>query len=181
MSWIEAAKDVGIFAIVAGIFTYLFRFFMDKRFKAYEAEINLASYKTEKLHYIRLEIISKLYQKIVKLDYAMREMTAMFKPGGPGFKDEERKRIKKSGEAFNDASIYFSENEIYFTEETCNRINQLIKKYSDNLFNYEYTFERGTDSPIDQLDIYKNISEDIPEIRNLLKIDLRRIINVVES
>ena len=78
MNWTDFLTDIGVFGILAAATTYLIKYVLDKRIKNFEnelsyksetfkAELNLDSYKKERLHEKRLLIISDLYKKIVHL------------------------------------------------------------------------------------------------------------------
>ena len=52
---------------------------LDKKLETYKSELTLEQLKKERLDSRRSEILEELYKRIVDLDFAMQELTAVFK------------------------------------------------------------------------------------------------------
>ena len=189
MNWTELFTDIGIFGIIATAATYLIKLVLDKRIRNFEnelnlksevfkAEISLDSYKKERLHEKRLLIISELYKKIVHLDLATKEMTAMFKPGGEDFQEKEKERIDRTGEAYNEFLLHYRENEIYFNPDTCVLLNKMIIDYYDTLWDYSYEHRTGFKNPKEYREIIEKVDKEIPVVLESLKSDFRGALKV---
>lgn len=200
MELLQIFKDIGIFGIGATVIGLLVKYFIDKRFKSYEielqaksiefklalekkieshkADLNLLSFKKEKLHFTRLEVVSELFKRIVKLNFSMQEMFEIYKKKTENFDKEEEKRIKKAGNSYNYFSTYYREHEIYFSDESCKLLDSLIREYSDSIFDYTYEKIYGIKNPKGFTEVYKKVSEEIPNILGLLKKEFRKIIDV---
>jgi len=184
MNWTVFLSDIGIFGITAAAVTYLIKYTLDKRIKNFEnalnhkaeifkTDLNLDSYKKERLHETRLQIISNLYKKIVHLDFATKEMTALVKFGGEDFDKQEEIRIDRTGKAYNEFLMYYRENEIYFNQETCELLNQLISQYYDALWDYSFERNYGIKNPKNYQEIAKKVTEELPKVLEFLKSDFR--------
>lgn len=200
MEILQILKDIGIFGIGATVIGLLVKYFINKKFKSYEielqtksdefklgleknleshkADLNLVSYKKEKLHFTRLEVISELFKRIVVLHSAMREMTAILKTEIKNYDKEEVERIERTRNSYNDFLTYYREHEIYFSDECCKLLDSLIHEYFDSLWDYTYEKRYGIKNPKRMTEVYKKVSDEIPNILGLLKSEFRKIIKV---
>lgn len=189
MNWTEFFTDIGVFGILAAAITYLIKHVLDKRIKnfgnelshkseLFKAEVNLDSYKKERLYEKRLLIISDLYKRIVHLDLATKEMTAMMKPGGKDFQEKETERIDRTGNAYNEFLVHYRENDIYFNPKNCELLNQMIREYYDTLLEYSYEHRTGFKNPIAYREIVKKVDKEIPKVLETCKSDFRGALKV---
>ena len=141
--------------------------------------------KASKLHYKRLEIIAKLYEKLVILDMAMNDMTAMWKLVSGDKKqaeEAENKRIENAGNAYNDYQNYYNVNRIFFRNETSELLDKLREDYFDSYWTYTSSKRFGfTDFELNFANAKKaseKVKEGIPPILRKLEDDFRLIITV---
>lgn len=160
---------------------------LDKDLKEYESKLNLFINKNNLLHQKRLDILSKLYKKLVSLNLTMFELTRFVKfvyAGEDGDKSENE-RIMKAGLAYNNFSEYFDNNKIYFSTEICDLIVKLKKEFWDS-YN-DYTFKSKFGLPPSKMtyqqakDAARKIDEDVPEILELIEKEFRIIVGVINE
>lgn len=209
MAWIDLFEKLGLFGILSGAAIYLIRFFIDRKFKSYEYELQASSerfkkelefsletykksleelnYKATKLHDKRIEIIPEILRIIVDLDSSMKSMASLWKIS-TGNEEidamDEKRRIDNSLKHFNDYQEYFAKNRIYFPQSTCELLDKLKVEFWDGFWDYTFKYRMGISDTKFNNDLAKKasdkISKDIPPILNQLEIDFRKIINVTE-
>ncbi|MDT8411391.1 MAG: hypothetical protein RQ875_02925 [Vicingaceae bacterium] len=202
MNWTEIFKEIGIVGIVSGLLVWLFKqlgmHFIDRKFKAYELklqtksddykhELNLSFNKASKLHDRRLEKIERLYQNVVRLNSAMQMMTAKWKVvSGDEKKDEEEenKRIEHAGDCYNKFLDFYTENRIFFSEETCIILDKLKTDYFDSFWDYTAKKRFGyTDFKLNWELATKasdKVKKEIPPVLSQLENDFRTLIGVID-
>lgn len=160
---------------------------LDKDLKEYESKLNLFINKSNILHQRRLDILSKLYRKLVFLNRTMFEMTRLVKfvYSGEDTDSSENKRIMDAGLAYNTFSEYFDKNKIYFSKEICDLIVNLKKEFWDSYNDYTFRSKFGL-SPSDLTyqqakDAAKKIDEDVPKILDLIELELRKLVGVINE
>jgi len=199
MDWKEIIQNLGLFTIATGFISWLLKklgeYFLDKRFKSFEMELQLKSdnykleldkgletykadltlqhVKKERLHNKRSEILEELYKRIVDLDFAMRELTAVFKQVKSDYDAEERERIDKAGNAYNEFLKYSRVHKLYFNEETTKKLDNLTAKYFDTLWDYSDKQLKLADRET-MKNVYKNINEEIPKILADIDADFKK-------
>jgi hypothetical protein len=210
MTWIDLLEKSGVFLILSGATIYLIRYFIDRKFKSYEFELQNSAeefkknlefsletykksleelnYKANKLHDRRIEIIPELYRIIVDLDMSMNSMTSLWKIV-TGEKEianlDEKKRIDKSSKHFNEYQEFYNKNRIYFPKNTCELLDKLRTEFWDGFWDYTFKYRLGSSDTQFNTQLAKKASEkvknDIPPILKQLEDDFRKIMNVVES
>jgi|SRR5690606_141588 len=203
MNWTEIFKAIGIVGIVSGLLVWLLKqlgqHFIDKRFKAYELELqsksddykhelNISFNKASKLHDRRLEKIEDLYKCVVKLDSAMQVMTAKWKiVSGDNKKDEEdeNNRIQNAGDCYNEFFDFYNANRIFFSEETCTILDKLKTDYYDSFWDYTAKKRFGyTDFKLNWELASKasdKVKKEIPPVLRQLENDFRTLIGVIND
>lgn len=210
MTWIDLLEKLGVFGFLSLAATSLIKFFIDRKFKSYELELQNSAerfkvelefslethkksleelyYKASKLHDKRIEIISELYRIIVDLDMSMNSMTSLWKivSGDKETADlEEKGRIDKSSKHFNEYQEFYNKNRIYFPKNTCELLDKLRIEFWDGFWDYTFKYRVGDSDPHFNTQLIKNASEkvknDIPPILLQLEDDFRKIMNVVET
>ncbi|MBX2917059.1 MAG: hypothetical protein KF856_17445 [Cyclobacteriaceae bacterium] len=200
MNWTDIIQNLGLFTIATGFISWLLKrlgeYFMDKRFKSFEAELQIKSeeyrleldkrletyksdlslqqLKKERLHNKRSEILEELYKRIVTLDFAMKELTAVFKQIKSDYDKEEQERINKSGNAYNEFLIYFKTHKLYFTEQTNKILDDLTAKYFDTLWDHTYEKRMRVSDPQVAKDAYKRMQEEIPKVLADIELDFKK-------
>lgn len=199
MSWNEIIQNLGLFTIASAFISWVIKkmgeHFLDRRFKSYEKELQIKSeeykleldkkleqYKTElsfaqlkreRLHNKRSEILEQLYVRIVSLDFAMKELTAIFKQVESDFDKEEQERINKAGNAYNDFLKYYRIHKLYFSDSTTKILDDLTSKFFDSLWNYTVTKRTNITDPQMIKEAYKKMNEDIPKVLKDIEFDFK--------
>ncbi len=164
---------------------------IDKNLEAYrnKLEILKLEYQVQfsKLHEKRSEVIESVYQKLVRLNIAMLNLTAFVKPIIQNAEKEEQERLIEANEAFFDFQKYYSETKIYFQPDTCSILDRLKKYFWDSAWDYTEISRMksfGAAGP-DLKESYKKASEagkfvreEIPKVLELLENDFRRLLGV---
>lgn len=171
INWGQILSDLGVFGLVVGGITWLLKVlgqhFMDKRFKAYEKELdiksqeyqakldtNLESHKAElniqhtqylKLHEKRLEIVAELYGKLSELDMEMRVLTSPMKPlpQNQTAEEQDNEHIESSKSAYIKFREFYNKNKIFFSENDCSLVDDLILKYTSALLDGSSRYRLG--------------------------------------
>lgn len=208
INWTDILQNLGIFGLlIAGLswtFKKLGELYLQKRFAAYEkelqlksqeyqmrldmtleshkAELNLMFIKSSKLHKKRLEILVDLYKKMAALDRDMNIMIAYIKPIIEDAQKEEQQRIETAGKSYNDFQAFYSDNKIFFSEKICSGLDNLRDKYFDGYMDYTFSQRFGVSDFKFSMDIAKKASEtvkkSIPGILKEIETEFRRLLLV---
>jgi hypothetical protein len=207
INWAEIIKELGIVGLITSAIGWLVKTLsehvMNKSFKSFEKELavkadiykaeldkdletfkkdlNFDLTKRERLHQRRLDILGELYKKIVDLDFAMLELTAIFKRVAKDFDEEEKKRIEKAGNAYNEFLQYYKVNKIYFRYETCKILDNLVAGYFDALWDYTFEKRMGTPDPELAKKAYEKMQTEVPKVKEQIESDFRKYFGEDES
>ena len=162
INWGEILGNVSVYALLIGAASWVAKAlgeqFLKIRFRAYEkelegksaefkaqldrsleqfrAELQLANTKDSRLHEKRMLVLESLYQKIVSLNAALKEMTATLKFIHADADQEEDERIKAASQAYDTFIKYYTENKIFFSLESCAQLDALRNSYFDSMQKY---------------------------------------------
>ncbi len=213
MDWTKILSEIGIVGVISGLIVWLIKQlgqrYIDKGAKAYElklqnksdlykAELNqsLEKYKSEiaflsqkafKLHDKRLERVEKLYSLLTDFYEDMYHLTTW--KVVTGMSDEEVhnqnfENTKKAGNSGTEFFKYYSKNKLYFNQDTCGLIEEIIKLLKDSHFDFSYEYVFGPISADFKFESIKKatdkIREKVPKIKSELEENFRKIIGVEE-
>lgn len=157
---------------------------LDKQLETHKADLGVLMAKQDKLQHRRLEIMSELYKRIVKLDMRMNELTAFMKAVIKDAEEEENTRIRETGDAYNDFLLYFVEHKIFFSEETIESLENLRKHYLDCYMDYTFKYRFNIASyefSAEQFEkISKTVRELIPPILSKIEDEFRDLAGVYD-
>lgn len=162
IDWSEVLASVSVYALLVGAASWVAKAlgeqFLKMRFRAYEkeiesksaefkaqldrsleqfrAELQLANAKDSRLHDKRMLVLENLYQKIVSLNTALKEMTATLQFIHANAEQEEEERIKTASQAYDAFIKYYTENKIFFSLESCAQLDALRNSYFDSMQKY---------------------------------------------
>ncbi|WP_188548461.1 hypothetical protein [Hymenobacter qilianensis] len=162
LNWSEILANISVYALLIGAASWVAKAlgeqFLKMRFRAYEkelegksiefkaqldrsleqfrAELQLANTKDSRLHEKRMLVLESLYQKIVSLNAALKEMTATLKFIHTDADQEEDERIKTASQAYDAFLKYYTENKIFFSLESCVQLDALRNSYFDSMQQY---------------------------------------------
>lgn len=155
---------------------------LDIALEEHKSTLNLSNLKQGKLHDLRMSIISDLYQKLVVLNRNMLEMTAPIKLVKGNAEDEETERLRTTANSFNEFAKFYQEKKIYFSADTCIKIDKLQEEFF-KIFN-EYLFDRNFQLPFtkERYEELKKLSErtrtEVQEILTNIELDFRTLLGV---
>lgn len=187
---IKIVSDLGIFAIAAFFIKKLIENSANKRLEEFKSTLSLIQSKQTVLHNKRLEIIEKLYGYIVDLNSSMYNLTNPVKQTEKDFKEFEKELTEKASECFNLFNSFYQKNKIYFNEQTCKIIDDLLKHFHQAFWDYnEHKFYEGIgvdvydrktviESRKKMIAAYKSVKDEIPEARKKLEKDFRDLLKV---
>lgn len=157
----------------------------DLQLETLKSELNLLQSKNSRLHEKRMLVLESLYQKIVALNDAMREMTAevQFLHANPV--EEERARVSAASAAYHDFLKHYTESRIFFSLATCAQIDTLQNKYFNSLLKYQsqrYLPLAGDTfySPEQAQTASDTIRRAVPPVLRLIEQDFRALLGVQE-
>lgn len=182
--------------IVPSIIYYLSKKTIDHSFKNKELEfdkqtrflienykntLHLFSYKENKLHDKRIEVIAELYGKLVSLQFEMNDLTRLLKytTSNPELDEKtEKVKLELCTNLYNDFYIFYSMHKIYLSEKTCNPLDEIRNEYFNSLWDYssskkfidyEYSFKLSRGAS-------EKIRIKIPSILLIIENDFKTII-----
>ena len=211
MDWTKIFSEIGIVGIISGLIVWLIKQLgerlMDKNAKTYElelqnkaelfrAELNHASeefkseleflsQKANKLHDKRLERIEEIYSLLTDFYNDMYTLTTWKIVTGMSKEEVQQQEFdntKKAEQSGNEFLTFYQKNKLYFNEETCGLIDEIIKllKDSHSDFSFKYIFgPLSADIEIERVKrATEQIREKVPEIKLKLEKNFREIIGV---
>lgn len=209
IDWGEILGNVSVYALLIGAASWVAKAlgeqFLKMRFRAYEkelegksiefkaqldrsleqfrAELQLANTKDSRLHDKRMLVLESLYQKIVSLNAALKEMTATLKFIHTDADQEEDERIKAASQAYDAFIKYYTENKIFFSLESCAQLDALRNSYFDSMQQYSASgFRLGGNSLRPDFGKAQVASEivrkSIPVVMQNIEKDFRQLLGV---
>jgi hypothetical protein len=151
-----------------------YRLTLDKDLEQYKKNLNLDLTKKERLHLKRSEILSDLYKKIVDLDFAMADLTRVFKTVKEDYEKEEAERIETVRLSYNDFLKYYQGHKFYFREETCKILDELVNNYFSVFWDYTYKKRTSVFDPEMAKRPYDKMQTDIPIVKKQIESDFRK-------
>lgn len=161
----------------------------EKEIESFRADLNLLYSKQIQLYSKKSEIIENLYQKLVDLNNAMLDMTALFRnitgKDEQTVQSEELHRVNSAAEKGNDFFKFYSLNKIYFEIETCSLIQNLQQQFREVHSDYSFRHTFGMPPSEMTYDMAKKASErvrtDIPKLLEKLEEDFRKTLGVINE
>ena len=197
----ELLKDLGIFTIIVGFVTYLIQNFirnyfdnqadlykteLQKNLQQYKSELEIRSGKVSKFHDRRLEIISRLYEKMSNVKITLASLTSTLTIKFDDLEKEMRvkdKRQKDAQDSYEDFLKYYHSQRIFIPKETCKIIDELSNQAWSVIFDYQWREDYyGPSFPEQNRKIIEEINQrirkNIPKILEVLEDDFRLAVDV---
>jgi len=178
----ELNKDIEAYKQSLNTQTEQHRLELNKILETHRSELNLLNAKNSRLHDRQLQIIAELYKRIVIMERAFREMTAWMKPIIADAEKEEQERIEKAGTAFNDYFSYYTENKVFFSEETSGHLDKLREHFWESHWDYTFKLRTGINEYKINKEHFDNaaktVTEKIPEVLKQLDKNFRQLLTV---
>jgi len=211
MDWTKIFSEIGIVGIISGLVVWLIKQLgqrlIDKNSKNYElelqnkanlfkAELNHAteefkselgflSQKAHKLHDKRIEKIEEIYSLLTDFYNDMHTLTTWKIVTGMSEQEVKQQNFddtKKAEESGNIFLNFYSKNKLYFNDETCALIDEIIKLLKDSHSDFSFKYIFGPISADLEIERVKKateqIREKVPEIKAKLEKNFREIIGV---
>lgn len=147
----------------------------------YKAEIQLESEKNKVQYSLlqtkRAEVVECLYEKLNKMDAAIKSYINIFQGAGDMPVEEKGKIAVKNGNEFID---YYFSHKIYFDKETCKLIEDINKRFRTAWIDFQYKDsvpkeKVGYDL---WLKAWKSVDEEIPILRERVEDSFRKLLGV---
>lgn len=155
---------------------------LDKSLEEHKSILNLSNLKQGKLHDLRLNIISDLYQKLVVLNRNMLEITATIKLVSEDPEKEEGQRLSNTADSFNDFVKFYQERKIYFSINTCKKIDELQTEFFAIFYDYSFNERYNIPFTRERYEELQKLSErtrnEVQEILNNIGTDFRSLLGV---
>ena len=103
-------------------------------------------------------------------------MTAILKYVKEDPETDEKERIQKAGEAYNEFFLFYSKNKILFPPQTCETIDSLIKQYFSSLTTHSINFRYKFSDVDKEIEVYDKVNKEIPKILDKLEADFRELL-----
>jgi len=212
MDWTSIFKEIGIVGVIGGLITWLikqlgqreidkglkqyelelsnksdlFKQELNISFEKYKAEINLVSEKANKLHDKRIERIEEIYSLLTDFHSEMQNLISWKVVTGMSKEDIEKQefdRIQKAGDTGNKFLNYYAKNKLYFNQETCSLIDEIIDLLRTSHLDLSHKYVFGRMPAQLEFENVRNASQSIrdkvPEVKEKLEANFRQIIGVI--
>lgn len=136
--------------------------------------------KFESLHTERAEVIKNTYKKIVA---TQREFESLMKPWQWANEDPIPEKRKRAADAFNQLSLYFHENEIFFDEDLANRLNIFVTAL-EKTWNEFHRSQDADSNPSGHRDVdlwakvWDYLQKELPKLKKEIESNFRAIIGI---
>ncbi len=187
---LEAIKiigQIGVFSIAVYWIHKLIDLAGNKKLEEHKSALSSFQAKQSSLHTKRFAIIETLYNKLVKVESCMQSLMHPAAYAG-NFIENEARLTTRATNSFREFNIFFEKNKIYFTENTCELINNIRNEFCQAIANYHEHAIFRTKSPENRelmiiahqnlMQSYEAIKEKIPPIRAELEQEFRKILVV---
>ncbi|MCK5123352.1 MAG: hypothetical protein KAQ87_04380 [Candidatus Pacebacteria bacterium] len=182
-------KDLSKVLGIAGFFVWFLQKYTEQLFAKDLVEFKFGLQKEamqfkiryEKLHSERAEIIKEVYKKIIGTYKSFHSLMCPLQLAGEPTEEEE---IKLAVKEINELVDYYEENRIFFEEELAKEIDKLLRKFREswNQFNYSKDLKDGNGRDAKEWNkAWKQISEDVPVVKQLIEKRFRSIIGIIDK
>ncbi|MBI5195283.1 MAG: hypothetical protein HZA10_03055 [Nitrospirae bacterium] len=174
--------SAALFTAVAWLARSLIKNFIDRDLEKFKLNLEKMAFEHQirfsKLHEIRAQIIAELYGRLYEFHWAVCAFLRDFHKENKNDKTHRVQEIDKKSYEFKD---YFDKHRIYFTENICSKVDELV----DALYSAYVPLE-VTDSDDDNLikvwgKCADTVRKQYPAIRSSLESDFRKILGVIEQ
>jgi hypothetical protein len=160
----------------------------DKELEEHKSQLKNFTDKVLSLHTERIKIIRELYEKLVRLDSAMRSMTRTMIPIYQDAEKEEQARVDATREAYAEFNNFVLYNRIYFSKELAGKLESIVKEYWSAQWDW-FEPKRFQSMGIPIKETYKStmdkvraasqkVQDEIPKIIIEIEDEFRKILNV---
>lgn len=200
MDWQVVLSNIGSFAVGAGILAFLIQSLVKlylsrdiEQFKArmqaahdtelerLRADLRIVAFEREtrfaKLHEKRADVIAELYRRIVAANRAMNELLSPIQMAGALAEGDREKEAAERGNAFLD---YYLENQIYFDESLCDKLQsfnkELTQAWNDYLTYQSSDPEVARERRRTRIEAWKTLREKVLPIRREIENAFRELL-----
>lgn len=191
MDWSSIVQNLGMFTITVGIVTFtlkaIIRHWLDQSLETYKADLKNATIEHEirfaQLHTDRAQIIRELYRKMVDMQRSMR---SLMNPMQWVNEPTQDKKMETAQKAANEFIHYYQKNKIFFKEEICIIIDEVVKMIFDAWVKYTTFGDMAflTPTMIESrsrklLDAYGIVTDKVSEIAKKIENEFRGLLGVI--
>jgi tagatose-1,6-bisphosphate aldolase len=144
------------------------------------------SEKANKLHDKRIERIEEIYSLLTDFHSEMQNLISWKVVTGMSKEDIEKQefdRIQKAGDTGNKFLNYYAKNKLYFNQETCSLIDEIIDLLRTSHLDLSHKYVFGRMPAQLEFENVRNASQSIrdkvPEVKEKLEANFRQIIGVI--
>lgn len=188
---LDLLRDLGIFAIGAGLLAYITRLsiqqYFDKQLQSYQSELDKEQVKFSDLHDRRAEVIGEFYSMLVEFDEDMR---ALVDPMGFRGESSRKEKIATAAESGEELRRYYLKNKIYFSSDVCETMDELLGEYRDMFHDFSiaklHDIEESLPDESERItQWHKNwkalTEDDVPDLKAQLENQFRDLLGVSDD
>lgn len=156
---------------------------LDKNIEYHKNELEKDSYRNNRLHDTRLQVVEKLYESISILELNLKQLLKGIKVSTGNNETDTNNdldEIKNASNSYNDFLKYYNIKKIYLTENICIKLDMLCDEAFNCLWEYNTKYTFGKHDPEYVYQNYKTAAErvksNIPKIKKDLEIYFRDIL-----
>mgnify|MGYP000942755803 CR=1 FL=1 len=158
--------------------------FFNKKIEEYKNNLEKENIKLkisyEKLHTERAEVIKVVYQKLTKTIGFIQQYIKPMRLTGE--ESEEESQIKAI-DAYNEFSVYYRENRLFFNEDLALKIDDIQMRLLDILNGFQLIrnieIQSLGDTSKKWSELFKSLTDtDIPPLKKEIEIEFRKIIGI---
>ncbi|WP_058827492.1 hypothetical protein [Haloferax sp. Q22] len=181
-------RDLGVFAIGAGVLVYIARLtiqqYFDKQLQSYQTKLNKEEVRFSDLHQKRAEVIGEFYVHLSEFDQDMRVLADPMLSRGDTSREEKIEIAAESGEELR---RFYLKNKVYFSSDVCETMDDLLKEYIDMFHDFSvakiHDSKESLPGPDERIEQWKAnweslTEDDIPDLKNDLEGQFRDLLGV---
>jgi hypothetical protein len=189
----ELAKQVLTPIFTIAVIGYLIRRYLDLSFKTEfekfktrintEAKKDLYEFQTRysALHQKRMEVIATVYSLLAKSRRLTKDLISPIQLGVPPLSE----KVSTAFTSFNELSIFFDDNRIYFSEKTCNQCEPILQTMAHSLATFQTAHVQGMGNQDkyapDQTGLWvkswEEFDQHLPPLMKSLETEFRELMN----
>ena len=176
-----------LFAALAWLTKSVINHFLSKDIEKFKRELQKSAFEHQirfsQLHERRANIIADIYGRLYEFYWAACAFLKHYPSSDNTKKSTLLMKLTEHAEGFKD---FFDKHRIYFTEEICSQIDELVKSLDEASIPLGLVvegFDKGTEQ--DVLEVWRKgadiMMKKVPEIKSSLEINFRQILGVIQS
>ena len=200
MNFLDILKELGVFTVLAGVIAWLIRtlgkYLIDQNIKVQEyqlsqslekfkSELEFLNVKQSRLHEKRVGAIQKLYEYLTEFHIDLDTLIRWKNVTGMSDEQIKQQRIDEANKTFESGSKfskYYLMNKLYFSEDVCQLIDEIIKTMRGCQYDLTIEYQWMNISPDLKIKSFEQardkLDNDVPELKNKIELQFREILGV---